>query len=111
VAEALASILVSLDRIAGRDRRHQAALAAAVAAGELHPLQAWPEYFSVSLDDDEAAVPGLGADMSAFEWENATQESAERDLEAVMAMNQVVSVGDQAAPPARPPLTDDLEWT
>jgi hypothetical protein len=74
-------------------------------------MAAWPEYFSMPGDEDENAVPTPGADLSKFEWEDATQESAEADLEMLMALNETVSVADPELQVTRPPLTGDLEWT
>ena len=103
-------MLVSLDAAAGREDHRQRALAATVAARELSPLQAWPEYFAPPQDEEEA-VPSADADMSGWQWEEATQESAEADLAAILAANQTVQVPDQDLVTTRPPLTGDLEWT
>jgi hypothetical protein len=82
----------------------------AVAAGKLNPLTTWPEYFA----DPATFVPSTDADLSGFAWEPPTPESYEKDLAAVMAASEQVSLRegpDPAMKPPRGPMTSpEFDW-
>jgi hypothetical protein len=118
-------MLVFLDRQeARRDRQEDRAdrvRAAAVASGRVDLRAAWPEFFgpaaTPTLDDPEVAAkvaetafPSADADMSDFHWERPTPETFQSDMDALLAVNEHVSVGEdpEAGPGAQPSL--DMEW-
>ena len=72
---------------------------------------AWPEFFG----DPATFVPTSESDLSDFQWESATPESYAKDLEAIMAGSERITLQedeDPVAPPSRPPTTaPEFEWT
>lgn len=91
-------------------REQENARLAAVLLGEVKLLDAWPDYFR---PPEEQSFPAVGADMTEFEWEEATPESYQSDLDALLAASEHISVPEEPDPvsgPALPP-PGDLEWT
>jgi hypothetical protein len=119
-------VLVFLDRQEARRERAEdradRVKAAAVASGRTDLRAAWPEFFAapslgpldgseVASEVAETAFPSTDADMSDFTWERPTPASFQDDMDALLAANEHVSVGEepeiQLAPEGRP----DLDWT
>jgi hypothetical protein len=116
---------VFLDRQEARRERQEdradRVRAAAVVSGRADLRTAWPEFFSavpevpgegpeVDPEVAETAFPSTDADMSDFQWERPTPESFQSDMDALLAANEHVGVGEgpEMEMPAGPSL--DLEW-
>jgi hypothetical protein len=87
-------------------------LSSAVASGVITAVQAWPEYFDVP-GQDESSFPSTGADMSGFELEDATPESFESDMEAMVRASGQITIREEDPPPYPylPGGLPDAEWT
>lgn len=83
---------------------------------------AWPEFFGreaqpslggpeVDAEVAETAFPSTDSDMSDFQWERPTADSFRTDMDALLAANEHVSVGEspEARLEVQPSL--DTEWT
>ena len=119
-------MLVFLDRQeARRDRQEDRAdriRVAVVATGRVDLRTAWPEFFgnaTKALQDEtdvdpevaETAFPSTDADMSDFRWERPTPGSFRSDMDALLAANQQVSVGEEPEVQLRVTPSLDTEWT
>jgi hypothetical protein len=119
-------MLVFLDRQEARrirdEDRADRVRAAAVASGRADLRAAWPEFFAAAVPEGpqepgvapevaETAFPSTDADMSDFQWERPTPESFQGDMDALLAANEHVSVGEdpEIQMPGQP--SPDLEWT
>lgn len=87
-------------------------LASAVSSGVVTAMQAWPEYFDIPAQDG-SAFPSTDADMSGFELEEATPESFEADMEAMVRANEQITIREEDPPPYPflPGGLPDAEWT
>lgn len=94
-------ILYFLDNVEERRRRRDMVLSAAVAAGAITAVQAWPEYFEgIGTDEgDPGAFPSADADMSGFELEKATPESVMADLDALVSASRKVTIREEDQDP------------
>jgi hypothetical protein len=92
---------------AARQAQEPARLAA-VLSGKIELADAWPDYFR---KPEEEAFPVAGADMTDFEWEEATPGSVQEDLAALMSANEYITLPEEPVPPG-PGVTPagDLEW-
>lgn len=90
-------------------RDQETARLAAVLMGKVELLDAWPDFFRLR---DEQAFPSAGADMTEFKWEEATPESYQKDMDALLESSEHITVLEEPVP-AGPGLSasGDLEWT
>ena len=80
-----------------------------VAAGKMDAAKAWPEL----AGDMNQSVPERGADLTQFEWEEATEESYASDIAAIDALTAEKHITVPEPPAERPARVSvpDLEWT
>lgn len=119
-----------LDRQKARRERQEDRLdairTALVSSRQLDLKAAWPEFFGPAIpdtadeDEDETGVapetaetafPATDADMSEFQWERPTPESYQNDMDALMTLNQHISVPEETHISAPVKVSTDLEWT
>ena len=83
--------------------------AAVVAAGKIDVATAWPELTGATGE----GVPSVGADVSQFEWEDATPDSFAKDMAAIDALtaDNHVTVPEPPEKHSVRVSVPDLEWT
>jgi hypothetical protein len=96
-------VLIFRENSRRQEERAQAAIRAAVAAGRIDPVKAWPDIFGKPSADGDEAFPHAGADMSGFTWEQPDQERISAELEQLMRGARVQLTGTGDEPPAMPP--------
>jgi hypothetical protein len=104
-------VLVFLDGLEETRRRRDMVLSSAVAAGVVTAVDAWPEMFNLPDKGDPDAFPATDADMSAFRLEEATPESFEADIEAMVRASQQVTIREEDPLPFPVTGLPDTEWT
>lgn len=93
-----------------------------MASGRLDLKVAWPEFFGAAarqaqedpgVDPEvaETAFPSTDADMSDFQWERPTPSSFQSDMDALLAANEQVSIGEGPEVELGVEPSQDLEWT
>lgn len=79
-----------------------------VASNSLEPAVAWPDYV---VTPEALAFPSKEAEMDGFHWEEATPESFQADLDAMLASSEHISTREPPDPPTAPPAPlPDLEY-